>query len=102
MGKMVRMVKMVKMVKMLKMVKMMKMTKMVKMVKPLSERRRILAKKFARKASKRHFHSSWFITNPEEQYPRLRKPTYKPVSGRTAIILSYAIPYMTNLLNETQ
>ena len=70
-------------------------------LKPLSERRGILAKKFARKASKHPIHSSWFITNPEEQYTRISKPTYKPVCGRTARFLSSAIPYLTNLLNET-
>jgi hypothetical protein len=70
-------------------------------LKPLSERRRILAKKFATKASKHPIHSNWFIRNPEDQYTRLRKPTYKPVCGRTDRFLRSAIPYLTNLLNET-
>ena len=70
-------------------------------LKPLSERRGILAKKFARKASKHPIHSSLFIKNPEEQYTRLSKPTYKSVCGRTARFLNSAIPYLTNLLNET-
>ena len=69
-------------------------------LKPLSERRRILAKKFAVKSSKHPIHSNWFIKNPEEQYTRLRKPTYKPVCGRTGRFLKSAIPYLTSLLNE--
>ena len=69
-------------------------------LKPLAETRRILAKKFAIKASKHPIHSNWFLKNPEEQYTRLRKPTYKPVCGRTDRFLKSAIPYLTSLLNE--
>ena len=70
-------------------------------MKHLSERRKILSLKFAKKASKHPIHSKWFVKNPEETYTRLKKPTYKPVCGRTDRFLNSPIPYFTNLLNET-
>ena len=70
--------------------------------KKLSERRKELALKFATKASRHPIHSKWFIENPTEQYTRLKKPTYKPACGRTERFLSSAIPYLTNLLNESK
>ena len=69
--------------------------------KPLSVRRRELAKKFAAKASKHPIHKNWFIKNPPELYTRLKKPTFKPVCGRTGRFLNSALPYLTSLLNET-
>ena len=70
-------------------------------MKHLSERRKILSLKFAKKAAKHPIHSKWFIKNQEENYTRLKKPTYKPVCGRTERFLNSPIPYFTKLLNET-
>ena len=71
-------------------------------MKNLAERRKTLSLKFARKATKHPIHSKWFVENPEENYKRLKKPTYKPVCGRTERFLNSPIPYFTNLLNESK
>lgn len=70
-------------------------------MKNLAERRKTLSLKFARKATKHPIHSKWFVENPEENYTRSKKPTYKPVCGRTERFLNSPIPYFTNLLNES-
>ena len=70
-------------------------------MKHLSQRRKILSLKFAKKAAKHPIHSKWFIKNQEENYTRLKKSTYKPVCGRTERFLNSPIPYYTKLLNET-
>ena len=44
-------------------------------MKHLSERRKILSLKFAKKATKHSIHRKWFVKNPEEKYTRLQKPT---------------------------
>ena len=66
----------------------------------LTERRKTLSLKFARKASNHPIHNKWFVRNPEDHYTRLKKPTFKPVCGRTERFLNSPIPYFTNLLNN--
>ena len=71
-------------------------------MKTLSERRKLLSKKFAIKASKHPVHSSWFVKNQETSKTRVEKPIFKPVCARTERFMKSAIPYLTNLLNENQ
>ena len=71
-------------------------------VKTLTERRKELSLKFAKKASSHPVHSSWFSRNPEENITRTKKPTYKPVCTRTDRFKKSAIPYLTSLLNEVK
>ena len=69
-------------------------------MKTLSERRKILCLKFAKKASSHPEHKKWFVENHQSQNTRSKKPTYKPVCTRTERFMNSAIPYLTNLLNE--
>ena len=69
-------------------------------MKTLAERRIILAKKFAKKASQHPIHQKWFVKNQEASLTRTEKPEYKPACGRTVRFLKSAIPYLTRLLNE--
>ena len=69
-------------------------------MKTLTERRKDLALKFARKASKHPTHQTWFVKNPTENPTRLKKPPFKPVCYRTSRFLNSALPFLTNLLNE--
>ena len=69
-------------------------------MKTLAERRKELSLKFAKKASVHPIHQTWFVQN-QESTTRLKKPTFKPVCGRTERFLKSAIPYLTNLLNES-
>ena len=71
-------------------------------MKTLSERRKLLSIKFAVKASKHPVHKTWFVQNQEESKTRVDKPKYKPVCARTERFLKSAIPYLTDLLNESQ
>ena len=67
----------------------------------LTQRRKELALRFAKKASKHTHHQNWFSKNPIDNHTRLKKkPTYNPVCYRTQRFLNSAIPFLTNLLNE--
>ena len=66
----------------------------------LSERRLMLSKNFAQKASSHHEHSLWFVQNVDNTNTRSEKPPYKPAQGRTQQFLKSAIPYLTELLNN--
>ena len=69
-------------------------------MKTIEDRRKELALKFAKKASKHPIHQTWFVQNPVESSSILKKPNYKPVCYRTSRFLNSAIPFLTNLLNE--
>ena len=70
-------------------------------MKTLSERRKLLSKKFAVKASKHPVHNTGFVQNKELSKTRVEKSSYKPVCARTDRFLKSAIPYLTNLLNKS-
>ena len=70
------------------------------MLKMLSERRVVLAHKFALKASHHPIHRDWFVPNVRQTNTRQKQPKYKPAQARTNRFLKSAIPFLTECLNQ--
>ena len=71
-------------------------------LKSLTERRKYICLKFAKKAFKNPKYQHWFCVNPEVTGVKTRseKPDLKPVQARTDRFANSPIAYLTRLLNE--
>ena len=69
-------------------------------MKMLSERRVVLAQKFAFKASQHPIHRDWFVPNVRQTNTRQKQPKFKPAQARTNRFLKSAIPFLTECLNQ--
>ena len=67
---------------------------------PLSDRRKDICLKFARKASKTPKYQHWFVKEENSVNTRRKKPYFKPVSARTSRFAKSPIAYLTHLLNN--
>ena len=69
-------------------------------LKPLSERRKEICLKFAKKAFSNPKYKHWFCVNPDGVNTRSEKLFLKPVQARTGRFKNSPISYLTQLLNE--
>ena len=73
-------------------------------IQPLSDRRKDLCTKFAKKSYKSDKYNTWFVprNNQTKVHTRSEKSIIMPVQTRTKRYEKSPLPYLTGLLNETR